>query len=316
MTQHSLIGHATQHSLIGCVTQHSLTGCMTQHSLTGRMTQQNFIGHMMTQQSYTGRMTQQSYTGRMTQQSLIGPVTQQSLNLIGHMTQQNFISRMTQQSYIGRMTQQSVNLIGHMTQHNFIDHTTQQTFIGHTTQQTFIGLMTQQSFIGHVTQTQQNLSVAKPLVSVPEVLNKFPMLCTVAMPPLLCLEANLLTLYEYPMLTCPTPLPLSILYNYAQKIWFKLISSPLLEFYIRTIFVLRPAIFIFFMDYFLDSYTVCIPSIQNTVTSEQHCYAYPEHSRVPPFLIYGYTDSIAQLSAVTQVLYEYNSLTQFTRQYV
>ena len=160
------------------------------------MTQQNFIGHIMTQQNYTGCMTQQSL-------NLIGPVTQQSLNLIGHMTQQN------------------LNLIGHMTQHNFIDHTTQQTFIGHTTQQTFIGLMTQQSFIGHVTQTQQNLSVAKPLVSVPEVLNKFPMLCTVAMPPLLCLEANLLTLYEYPMLTCPTPLPLSILYNYAQKIWFK-----------------------------------------------------------------------------------------------
>jgi hypothetical protein len=147
-------------------------------------------------------------------------VTQQSLNLIGHMTQQN------------------LNLIGHMTQHNFIDHTTQQTFIGHTTQQTFIGLMTQQSFIGHVTQTQQSLSVAKPSVSVPEVLNKFPMLCTVAIPPPLCLEANLLTLYEYPMLTCSTPLPLSILYNYAQKIWIKLISSPLLEFYIRTIFVI------------------------------------------------------------------------------
>ena len=44
-------------------------------------------------------------------------------------------------------------------------------------------------------------------------------------------------LYEYPMLTCPTPLPLSILYNYTQKIWIKLISSPLLEFYIKIIFV-------------------------------------------------------------------------------
>jgi hypothetical protein len=52
-----------------------------------------------------------------------------------------------------------------------------------------------------------------------------------------------------------------------------------------------------------------------TLSHPQHCYAYPEHSRVPPFLIYGYTDSIAQHSAVTQVLYEYNSLTQSTRQY-
>jgi len=40
------------------------------------------------------------------------------------------------------------------------------------------------------------------------------------------------------MLTCSTPLPLSILYNYAQKIWFKLISSPLLKFYIKIIFVI------------------------------------------------------------------------------
>jgi hypothetical protein len=54
---------------------------------------------------------------------------------------------------------------------------------------------------------------------------------------------------------------------------------------------------------------------QNTVTSVQHCYAYPEHSRVSFLFIYGYTDSIVQLSAVTQVLYEYDSLTQFTRQY-
>jgi hypothetical protein len=139
-------------------------------------------------------VTQQSLNliGHMTQQSLIGPVTQQSLNLIGHMTQQSLIGPV----------QQSLNLIGHMTQHNFIDYTTQQTFIGHTTQQTFIGLTTQQPFIGHVAQTQQSLSVAKPLVSVPEVLNKFPMLCTVAIPPPLCFEANLLTLHKYPILTC------------------------------------------------------------------------------------------------------------------
>jgi len=57
--------------------------------------------------------------------------------------------------------------------------------------------MTGQSFIGHMTQIQQSLSVAKPPVLVLDVLDKFPMLCTVTMPPLLCLEANLLTLYEY-----------------------------------------------------------------------------------------------------------------------
>ncbi len=116
-------------------------------------------------------------------------------------------------SFIGSMTQHS--FIGHMTQQRFIGHRTQQTYIGHTnycmTQPSYIGYtnycMTQQSYIGHRTQqsyiyhmTQQNL-------------------------------------YEYPMLTCPTPLPLSILYNYAQKIWIKLISLPLLEFYIKIIFV-------------------------------------------------------------------------------
>ena len=107
-------------------------------------------------------------------------------------------------SFISSMTQHS--FIGHMTQQKFIGHRTQQTYIGHTnycmTQQSYIGqmnyCMTQQSYIGHM--TQQNL-------------------------------------YEYPMLTCPTPLPLSILYNYTQKIWIKLISSPLLEFYIKIIFV-------------------------------------------------------------------------------
>ena len=71
--------------------------------------------------------------------------------------------------------------------------------------------MTQQIFIGYRTQTQQSIFVEKPPVSVLEMLKTFPMLCTVATPPPLCLEANLLTLYEYPMLTCPTPLPLSIL---------------------------------------------------------------------------------------------------------
>jgi hypothetical protein len=168
---------------------HGIIGHMTQF---GHATQQNIIG-FTTQKNLIGPVTQQSLNGPVTQQSLIGPVTQQSLNLIGHMTQQ---------SLIGPVTQQSLNLIGHMTQHNFIDYTTQQAFIG-TTQQTFIGL-TQQSFIGHMIQTQHSLSLAKPPVSVPEMLNKFPMLCTVAMPPPLCFEANLLTLYEYPILTYST----------------------------------------------------------------------------------------------------------------
>ena len=64
------------------------------------------------------------------------------------------------------------------------------------------------------------------------------MSCTVEMPPPICLAPNMLILCEFSMLSCLTPLPLSILYNYAQNIWMKLISSPLLEFYIRTIFVI------------------------------------------------------------------------------
>jgi hypothetical protein len=80
--------------------------------------------------------------------------------------------------------------------------------------------------------------------------------------------------------------------------------------------LLQPAIFIFFTDYFPDSNTALLLLLpfQNTVASIQHCYAYPEHSRVPLFLIYDYTDSTTQPSAVTQVLYEYDSLTQLTRQ--
>jgi hypothetical protein len=81
--------------------------------------------------------------------------------------------------------------------------------------------------------------------------------------------------------------------------------------------MLRPVIFIFFMDYLF-----------RLVHSKAVYSSYPEHchiriallclSRTQPstaFLIYGYTDSIAQRSTATQVLYEYNSLTQYTRQY-
>jgi len=58
------------------------------------------------------------------------------------------------------------------------------------------------------------------------------------MSPPICLAPNMLILCEYSMLLCPIPLLLSILYNYAQNIWMKLISSSLLEFYIRTIFII------------------------------------------------------------------------------
>ena len=70
------------------------------------------------------------------------------------------------------------------------------------------------------------------------------------MPPPLCLSPNILALYEYPMLLCSMPLPISTLYNYVQKIWIKLISSPLLEFYIRTIFVILQSFDIVFENDF------------------------------------------------------------------
>jgi hypothetical protein len=57
-------------------------------------------------------------------------------------------------------------------------------------------------------------------------------------------------LYEYPMLLCPTPFHLSTLYNYAQKIWIKLISSSLLKFYIRTMFVILQSFDIMFENDF------------------------------------------------------------------
>ena len=86
-------------------------------------------------------------------------------------------------------------------------------------------------------------------------------------PPPLCLETNLLTFYEYSMLTCPTPLPLSILYNYAQKIWFKLISSLLLEFYTRIIFVILQS----FDIVFEKEFPLC-KCLQINLTLRQHFY--------------------------------------------
>ncbi len=241
-TQHSFIGPTTQHSLIGHVTQHSFIGHATQHSLIGCAIQHSFIG-CTTQHSLIGRATQQNFIGHMmTQQSYIGHTTQQN-HYIGHM--------MTQQSYISHITQQNY-YIGHMTQQNFIDNT-----------------------------TQQSLSVAKLPVSVLDVLDKFPILCTVAMPSPLCLEANLLTLYEYPMLTCPTPLFLSILYNYAQKIWFKLISSPLLEFYIRTIFVILQSFDIVFENDF-----PLYKCLQINLTLRQHFYRRHDYKILADKLIF------------------------------
>ena len=176
---------------------------MTQHYCISSMTQHSF----KTQHSYIGHMTQHNFFGLTTQHSFIGPKIQHSY--ISHMAQHNFIGLMTQYSFIGPMTQHSY--IGQMTQHNFIDLTTQLSFIGHMIQHSCIGHMTQQSCISYIIQ-QNFISLMTP--------------------------QNLLTLSEYPMLLCPTPLPLSILYNYAQNIWIKLISSPLLELYIRTILVI------------------------------------------------------------------------------
>jgi hypothetical protein len=89
------------------------------------------------------------------------------------------------------------------------------------------------------------------VVLLPVALYNFQMLSSILlMPPPLCLSPNILTLYEYPMILCSMPLPLSTLYNYAQKIWIKLISSPLLEFYIRTIFVILQSFDIVFENDF------------------------------------------------------------------
>ena len=74
------------------------------------------------------------------------------------------------------------------------------------------------------------------------------------------------------MLSCPTPFPLSKLYNYAQKIWFKLISSPLLEFYIRSIiFILQSFDIVFENDF--PSY-ICL---QLNLTLRRHFYRLHDH---------------------------------------
>ena len=86
---------------------------------------------------------------------------------------------------------------------------------------------------------------------LPVALYKFQVLSGILLMPLpLCLSPNILTLYEYPMQLCSMPLPLSTLYNYAQKIWIKLISSPLFEFYIRAIFVILQSFDIVFENDF------------------------------------------------------------------
>jgi len=98
-------------------------------------------------------------------------------------------------------------MIGLTTRLSYIGQTTQLSYIDQMTQHGFIDPMTQQFFFCSITQHH-------------------------------CKKSSPMTLYEYPMLSCPTPFHLSTLYNYAQKIWIKLISSSLLEFYIRTMFVI------------------------------------------------------------------------------
>ena len=101
------------------------------------------------------------------------------------------------------------------------------------------------------------------------------------MPPSLCLEANLLTLYEYPILTCPTPLSLSILYNYAKKFWFKLISSSLLEFYIRIIFVILQSFDIVFENDF-----PLYKCLQINLTLRRHFYRRHDYKILADKLIF------------------------------
>jgi len=105
-------------------------------------------------------------------------------------------------------------------------------------------------------------TMSHTVVMLPLILYKIPipaMSCTVIMPlpltlykcPISTISHNVIMppLISFPlylvlipsdssMLLCFMPLPLSTLYNYAQKFWIKLISSSLLEFYIRAIFVI------------------------------------------------------------------------------
>jgi hypothetical protein len=65
--------------------------------------------------------------------------------------------------------------------------------------------------------------------------------------------------------------------------------------------MLQPAIFIFFTDYFLNSYTalLCTPSIPEHRRIHIALLCLPRTQPSIAFLIYGYTDSTAQHSAVT-----------------
>ena len=152
-------------------------------------------------------------------------MTQQSF--IGHVTKHSLIGPKTQHSLIGHMTQQS--LINPMTQPCFIDSMTQPCFIDPMTQlcQCFIDPMNQQCFID-ISQIYFSCCINQHYHNM----------------------TGLMPLYEYPMLLCPTSFSLSTLYNYAQKNWIKLISSSLLKFYIRTIFVILQCFDIIFENDF------------------------------------------------------------------
>ena len=157
------------------------------------------------------------------QQSSFGHLTQQSF--IGHVTKHNLIGLKTQHSSIGHMTQHS--LIGPMTQQSLIDPMTQPCFINSMTQPCFCDPMNQQCFI-------DKTQIYFPCCIIQHYHNM----------------TGLMPLCEYPILSCPTSFSLSTLYNYAQKIWIKLISSSLLEFYIRTIFVILQSFDIIFENDF------------------------------------------------------------------
>ena len=92
-----------------------------------------------------------------------------------------------------------------------------------------------------------------------------------------------LELYEFPITPCTNTMvtmPLT-LYNYAQKIWIKLISSPLLEFYIRSIFVILQSFDIVFENDF-----PLYKCLQINLTLRQHFYRRHDYKVLADKVIY------------------------------
>jgi hypothetical protein len=120
-----------------------------------------------------------------------------------------------------------------MTQHSFGPMTQNSYIGGPVTQHSYIGPMTQHSYIGPMTQH----SYIGPM-----------------------------TQHSFGPITqhCLVPVPS---YSYAQKVWIGLISSPLLEFYIRTIFVILQSFDIVFEnDFFIYK------CLQINLTLRRHFY--------------------------------------------